>query len=762
MHYLIVTEKNSAKKNFSKALGGNTGKLNSNDTYTLVSGEGAMTTLVEPGEYNENWKSWSLEEMPWDFKKIRWRTKVINSRKRKLLNYIKKESLHADIWVLAGDTDPSAQGSWIGAEILLYCKFKGQIKRMYFADESTKEIRKGIEDLVELPNDIKEWPEYQKGQARNYFDWYTGLQYTRAATLLSKNSGFDFKIINEGRLKSFIFDIVRSQQEKINNFIPKSKYAVAFKDENDNIYRNSTKKIKIYDKKEDVPLSFAEPSNVIKKSEEICYKRPPKLIDMAGLVSALSPQGFTSKEISQTYQQMYEDSIVSYPRTEDKTLTTEQYKELIENSTKIAKIVGIDTSLLTHHQLRKEYIGNGAHGANRPGKNIPESLASLQDNYGKLGKEIYMLLSKSALSLVCEDLKYKKITGSLVKYPQYITTFTNVIDLNWKSLWNTQKEDKKLGNNAVPIIDTLKNKKPEKPTLKWLTRTLRKNNVGTGASVISVFAEIIDGKTPSLFNKRGVLSLTDRGQVAAQLICNTNIASADTTKEINQLINNVNNGKATIAEVLTFGKRIIIEDYKKMQSSSKELVNLPIKKPKTSKQKIRKEYSIGSFTIFENEKAFYDDEFIKSAKNKDNSQWKGLYLPKHGNKLWKPSKPLGLKDLELLLKGQNLLVNSGNLVFNSENKRIELQSVYVIDCPFDQSKVYLENGMFKCQSTDCKFELYFKPKMLGKDVISISDIKQLVSDGKTRTYSMVSKKNKKFKANFYLNYSSKKIELNFQ
>ena len=46
-----------------------------------------------------------------------------------------------------------------------------------------------------------------------------------------------------------------------------------------------------------------------------------------------------------------------------------------------------------------------AHGANRPGSVVPESLDSL-DVYGRSAKEIYKLLALNFLALLGEDYEY--------------------------------------------------------------------------------------------------------------------------------------------------------------------------------------------------------------------------------------------------------------------------------------------------------------------------------------------------------------------
>ena len=63
----------------------------------------------------------------------------------------------------------------------------------------------------------------------------------------------------------------------------------------------------------------------------------------------------------------------------------------------IAAVVKVDISLLTHRTPRKTHVkAGGAHGANRPGLNVPENLESLE-SYGTSASAIYELLAKSYL-----------------------------------------------------------------------------------------------------------------------------------------------------------------------------------------------------------------------------------------------------------------------------------------------------------------------------------------------------------------------------
>ena len=139
---------------------------------------------------------------------------------------------------------------------------------------------------------------------------------------------------------------------------------------------------------------------------------PPKLMDLAGLSSLLSKKGFGAKNVLDTYQKMYEAQVVSYPRTEDKFISIEQFNELLPLVDTIAGVVGVAPAALSHRRPRTSHVkSGGAHGANRPGPNVPPSLAAVEKAYGELGREIYELLAKNYLTMLAPDYEYDQHRG---------------------------------------------------------------------------------------------------------------------------------------------------------------------------------------------------------------------------------------------------------------------------------------------------------------------------------------------------------------
>ena len=405
---LILAEKPSAARNFAKALGGKTGSYAGTE-YKITNLRGHVMGLLPPdrqvpADKADFYKSWELENLPWDLDDFAWKKGILSGCKD-IISGLKDELKGADCVVIATDVDPSGEGELLAWEALEKCGWNGPTKRMYFADEAPASVQKAFRERKTLPSMDKDG-DYVKAVVRERWD-LASMQFTRAATLVARKKGFR-TVVRQGRLKSVMVKLTGDQLKAYNEYVRKPFYEARFKDENGNIFaRKTDDPVDIrFDSPDKVDLSQLHDSAVVEDSRAKKHTVPGKLLDLAGLSAILAKQGFKPANVLKTYQEMYENQIVSYPRTEDKEVTPEQFGELLPFVDKIAGVVGVDTSLLSHRTARKTHVKEGgAHGANRPGINVPESLAGLEKGYGKIGSAIYSVLAKNYLAMLAEDYR---------------------------------------------------------------------------------------------------------------------------------------------------------------------------------------------------------------------------------------------------------------------------------------------------------------------------------------------------------------------
>ncbi|GAK30271.1 DNA topoisomerase [Weissella oryzae SG25] len=658
--YLILTEKPSAAQNFSKALGGLTGDF-ADFTYQITNLRGHVMTLVDPEvmveeSLKKQYRSWQIKYLPWQLSDFSWQRDYIKTRNlrtgrlestKKLVDELKKESRRGyDAIVIATDTDPSGEGELLAWEALEAIGWSGQVLRANFIDESIKELQKALRNLRDV-SVMAEDGEYLKGEGRNRWD-FASMQLTRIATTAAKRAGFKV-VAREGRLKSVIAWKIYEQLMAIKNYVAKPFFEVKFIDPAGHIFTRSSKSDdlaswRFMDKQAAInDLANYHSSAVTNEQHKKKRQQPGRLLDLAGLAASLATRGFNAKEILATYQKMYEAQLVSYPRTEDKTITPEQFNELAPLADKIAALVGVDQTLLTHRQARSTHVKpQGSHGANRPGLTLPGNLASLS-KYGPSGPAIYELLAKNYLAMLAEDYIYDHVTAELLDYPKFKTAFNIPIALNFKKIFDSQQEvalddhkttykSNQVGPMADPMVAEGVNPKPQQPSTKWIMAFLEKNQVGTGATRVSTLAEMGRGSQAMLKENRGKLTLTQTGDVSAILVKDTWIASPKITKRLFEMMEQVGRFEIKQAKLSESVTMLVEHDLPIMVANAEQLIPL-LGQPKASKPRrtpsekitaewqgqtisFAKEWSGHTFTTAEIEQLIAGQEITFPAKTK--------------------------------------------------------------------------------------------------------------------------------------------------
>jgi DNA topoisomerase-3 len=297
----------------------------------------------------------------------------------------------------------------------------------------------------------------------------------------------------------------------------------------------------------------------------------------------LAPKGFKSKEVLGTYQKLYETQIVSYPRTEDKKISPEQFAELLPLTDSIARVVVVPLSLLTHREPRGTHVAEGGvHGANRPGRVVPNDLQSLSI-YGNSASMIYELLAKSYLAMLAEDYEYDYEKGFVLEYPDFKGSVSIPVNLGWKQVFSGDEDDDpddknmQLGNVAGPFTHEGFPPKPPRPSMKWLMTQLEKYDVGTGAIRTSTYAEVtreqsVKNKYPLLIDTKGKLTMTEFGEKSYRILPGAKIGSVELTEELQQDMRDIAAGIADSEKLLDKVADYVTHDLKIMTENGKEIL----------------------------------------------------------------------------------------------------------------------------------------------------------------------------------------------
>lgn len=609
----ILTEKPSAARNFAKALGGQSGTYNG-ESYVITFARGHLFELKQPVDQvapakRERYGSWALKDLPWDPNDFAFEREKKKDTS-KLLSDIKKTLSSCDSIAVCTDLDPSGEGFLLAWEVISELGLAHKpIYRMYFTDESPASIQKAFVSRKRITSP-EDHDEYRMAWLRSRWD-FLSMQWTRIASeLVDKRA-----IVRQGRLKSAMTVLVGDQLKAHRSWKKVPFYEPRFRDENGVMYINpdATRCAR----ESDVDLSGLHASSVTVDSKTMKRSGPPRMLDLAGLSALLSAKGVKAADVLKIYQKMYESQVVSYPRTEDKHVTKEQYAELVRNAPAIARAVGIDPSLLTHTAARSTHVkDSGAHGANRPGPNIPSSLAEVESKYGKTGAMIYELLARSALAVLAEDYEYEAQKGHVTDFPAYVGSCSVPKKQGWKAVLGgaSMADDDDdanngagLGTQAKPFVHEGVPPRPAAPTVKWLMKQLEKRDVGTGATRTSTFAEVSSSKSryPLMSETRGKIDLTETGEISYRLLPGTHIGDLAITERVFSDMKAVAKGDKLADDVLAEVARLVTDDIAVMTANA---------------QTMRKDLGMGDYV----EKEYFEGTWQKTGAHvRFNRTWSG-------------------------------------------------------------------------------------------------------------------------------------------
>ena len=582
----VVTEKPSAARNFATALGGRSGTYRG-ESYEIVSLRGHVIELVrEPAEQVskdkfKRYHSWELDALPWDPADLSF------DRRPKdgcfdVLKALKSVLGRVDEVAIATDVDPSGEGELLAWEALDWCRWSGKTTRVRFSDETPKSICKAFSSREPISS-MESDGDYVKAWCRSRWD-YLSMQWTRVATTVARTHGIRM-LVREGRLKSVITSLVGDQEVAWTNYEKHPYFETRYKDDHGVTYAVDAEAAVRVVKAEDLAPASPCVATPIEDSRQKRHATPPKLPDLAQLSATLAPKGISPKQVLSTYQAMYEAHIVSYPRTEDAFVSPEQFNELLPLTERIAALVGVDARLLTHREPRSTHVkAGGAHGANRPGSTVPSTLSEL-GKFGKGAQEIYTTLARAWLAMLAEDEEFEVIKGHLQELPEFKGSCRHVLSGGWTLVMEREREEEQeqeestaasLGSRAESFVFEGANKRPQRPTVKWLKKKLERYAVGTGATRTSTVAEICEGKWALMNEKKGVLSLTDCGRVSHVLLANCNIASPDVTADLFRAMEEVGRFEQGSDDVLASVAPLVVSDMEQMKANAEKLKSLGV------------------------------------------------------------------------------------------------------------------------------------------------------------------------------------------
>lgn len=308
--YLIIAEKPSVSRAIAEVIGAE----KKADGYLEGAGcivswcFGHLAEYVSPDVYDEKFTRWVYEDLP--IIPAEWKVAVSKDKKEQF--YILKKLLNRpDIEYVVNACDAGREGELIFKHVYDLSGSRKPVKRLWISSLEDSAIRDGMEHL-------KDGAEYhnlaEAAVCRAQADWLVGMNATRAYTTKY------FKKLTVGRVQTPTLAMLVERAGQISHFIKEKYFNVDL--DCDGLVAS---KQKIFDPDEAEKLRAGcqgSEATVISVRETEKKVKPPKLYDLTTLQrEANRIYGMTAKQTLDTAQSLYEQKLITYPRTDSQYLT---------------------------------------------------------------------------------------------------------------------------------------------------------------------------------------------------------------------------------------------------------------------------------------------------------------------------------------------------------------------------------------------------------------------------------------------------------
>lgn len=178
---------------------------------------GHLIEAAPPDAYGEQYKHWSIEQLP--ILPERWRIEVKASTAAQF-KIVKQLIKQATELVIATDAD--REGEMIAREIIDLCGYRGPLQRLWLSALNDASIRKALAALKPAAETL---PLYHSALARSRADWLIGMNLSRLFTLLGRQAGYS-GVLSVGRVQTPTLKLVVDRDRDIAGFVSISFWAI--------------------------------------------------------------------------------------------------------------------------------------------------------------------------------------------------------------------------------------------------------------------------------------------------------------------------------------------------------------------------------------------------------------------------------------------------------------------------------------------------------------------------------------------------------
>ena len=394
--FLVIAEKPSVAQSYAK----NLSAYKKQDGY--MEGEnclvswclGHLAEYARPEEYDERYAKWQFDDLP--IIPETWKLQV-SADKKKQFSVLKDLMNREDIEYLVNGCDAGREGELIFQRVYDLSGCRKPVRRLWISSMEDEAIRNGFHEM-------KDAGFYSNlcmaAVCRAQADWLIGMNATRAYTTKY------YKKLVVGRVQTPTLAMLTERQDRIEHFQKETFYRVELTDGKlVAVSENITNKA---DAELLAALCDGSEAIITELKREQKKVSPPKLYDLTSLQREANRYfGFTAKKTLDLLQELYEEKLVTYPRTDSRFVTEDMIGTVEELAGKMPLMLPfVEYGQLGHNIKRvvnNEKVSD--HHAILPTKEaVEKGIMDLPVDK----KNLMILIGQQVLQAVGEDYLYEQ------------------------------------------------------------------------------------------------------------------------------------------------------------------------------------------------------------------------------------------------------------------------------------------------------------------------------------------------------------------
>ncbi|NMJ77260.1 DNA topoisomerase I [Nanohaloarchaea archaeon] len=502
---------------------------------------------------------------------------------KKYYNNLRDQLEKADTYINACDFD--LEGSVIGSNVIKQITDASdeKIERMKFSTLTQSDLRDAYDNLESFDRGMT-----SAGIARHILDYYYGVNVSRALMQAVREND-RYKTLSTGRVQGPALKVLADKEREIKEFEPDPYWEIylhhnEFDAKLKEPEEDKEKPERIWDEdKANQIFSTVEGERKTKVRDIKInnYKHnPPIPFNLTGLQKEASSQfNLSPKKTQSIAQSLYEDSLISYPRTESQKLPPKLgYKNLLKDLKNQEKYEDLAKKVLKKEESDDLYTRQGkkdddAHPAIYPTGKHPSGLS-------KMEKKVYDLIVKRFFAVFGEAAERQSLTLTLDVLGYSFKAKSKVTkQRNWFNLYdpyvNVEEADlpEVEGGEKLDVEDFSLEDKETKPPRRYsqsrIVSELEKKNLGTKATRASTIERLYDRN----YIEGSPIEVTQLGLT----IVNTlekhapDVLSEELTRNFEEKMESIKQGEKSSEEVVSEAQEELEETLTAFKQKEKQI-----------------------------------------------------------------------------------------------------------------------------------------------------------------------------------------------